>query len=183
MHIFFRSAKAGSYLKPRSYLPRFWRTISSYDRCQWLHNWLSTFPRTDRKRPHHWWRFKYTLQGRKPLFYHRTRISCVVWAVKYFRPFPFGRKLKLMTDHRPLTRLSFIKDPGSSFAPWRLKLEANDYEIKFMIMTTSTNPKCYKRSLKNLKHSSNDIKRFPGSTITKYNLLTVNSLKVKINTY
>lgn len=58
-------------------------------------------------------------------------LLAIVWAVKHFRPYIFGRKFKLITDHRPLTWLFSIKDPGSRLARWRLKLEEYEYEIEY----------------------------------------------------
>ena len=58
-------------------------------------------------------------------------LLAILWSVKYFRPYLFGRKFKLITDHRPLTWLFSIKDPGSRLARWRLKLEEYDYEIVY----------------------------------------------------
>lgn len=58
-------------------------------------------------------------------------LLAIVWAVKHYRPYLFGRRFKLITDHRPLTWLFSIKDPGSRLARWRLKLEEYDYEIVY----------------------------------------------------
>jgi len=58
-------------------------------------------------------------------------LLAIVWAVKHFRPYLFGRKFILITDHRPLTWLFSIKDPGSRLARWRLKLEEYDYKIEY----------------------------------------------------
>lgn len=58
-------------------------------------------------------------------------LLAIVWAVKHFRPYLFGRKFTLITDHRPLTWLFSIKDPGSRLARWRLKLEEYDYKIEY----------------------------------------------------
>lgn len=57
-------------------------------------------------------------------------LLAIVWAVKHFRPYLFGRKFTLITDHRPLTWLFSIKDPGSRLARWRLKLEEYNYKIE-----------------------------------------------------
>lgn len=56
-------------------------------------------------------------------------LLAIVWAAKYFRPYLFGRKFKIVTDHRPLTWLMSLKEPNSKLVRWRLKLEEYDYEI------------------------------------------------------
>jgi hypothetical protein len=53
----------------------------------------------------------------------------IIWSVKHFRPYLYGRKFTIVTDHRPLTWLFSINDPGSRLARWRLKLEEYDYKI------------------------------------------------------
>ena len=42
----------------------------------------------------------------------------VVWATKYFRPYLYGKKFIVQTDHRPLTWLMSLKDPNSKFIRW-----------------------------------------------------------------
>lgn len=56
-------------------------------------------------------------------------LLAIVWAVKHFRPYLYGRKFLIITDHRPLTWLFNVKDPGSRLTRWRLILEEYDYEI------------------------------------------------------
>lgn len=72
-------------------------------------------------------------------------LLAIVWAVKHFRPYLFGRKFKLITDHRPLTWLFSIKDPGSRLARWRLKLEEYDYEIFYKPGKINKNADCLSR--------------------------------------
>lgn len=66
-------------------------------------------------------------------------LLAIVWAVKHFRPYLFGRKFKIVTDHKPLTWLFSIKDPGSRLVRWRLKLEEYDYEIIYKAGKINTN--------------------------------------------
>jgi len=55
-------------------------------------------------------------------------LLAIVWAVKHFRPYVFGTKFKIVTDHKSLTWFN-VNDPGSRLIRWRLKLEEYDYEI------------------------------------------------------
>lgn len=66
-------------------------------------------------------------------------LLAIVWAVKHFRPYLFGRRFKIVTDHKPLTWLFSIKDPGSHLVRWRLKLEEYDYEIVYKAGKMNTN--------------------------------------------
>ena len=47
----------------------------------------------------------------------------IVWATKYFRPYFYGRHFKIVTDHKPLTWIMNVKDPGSRLLRWRIHLE------------------------------------------------------------
>lgn len=58
-------------------------------------------------------------------------LLAIVWACKYFRPYLFGNKFTLFTDHQPLTYIFSMKDPSSKLVRWRLSLEEFDYEIKY----------------------------------------------------
>ena len=66
-------------------------------------------------------------------------LLAVAWAVTYFRPYLFGRKFAIKTDHEPLQWLVSIKEPNSKFVRWRLKLEEYDYEIVYKRCKTNGN--------------------------------------------
>lgn len=85
-------------------------------------------------------------QNKKPMAYAsrtlneaETRYStiekellAVVWATKYFRPYLYGQKFTLYTDHKPLEWLKSQKDPGSRLGRWAIKLQEYDFEIKYV---------------------------------------------------
>ncbi len=56
-------------------------------------------------------------------------LAAIVWAVKHFRPYVFGTKFKIVTDHKPLLYVFNIKDPGSRLTRFRLKLEEYNFEV------------------------------------------------------
>ena len=67
----------------------------------------------------------------KELDYHRERsIYAVVWALQYFHPFVYGRKVVIYTDHKALKWLKNVKHPNGKLARWILKLEEYDYTIE-----------------------------------------------------
>ena len=66
-------------------------------------------------------------------------LLAIIWAVKVFRPYIYGRKFVIVTDHKPLTWLFGVKDPGARLVRWRLQLEEHDYEIVYKPGTQNTN--------------------------------------------
>lgn len=56
-------------------------------------------------------------------------LLAVIYAVKYFRPYIFGRKFNIITDHKPLEWLFSLNEPNSKLMRWRLKLEEYDYDV------------------------------------------------------
>jgi hypothetical protein len=58
---------------------------------------------------------------------------------KYFRPYLFVAKFKIITDHKPLQWLFNLKEPNSKLVRWRLKLEEYDYEILYKKGKLNTN--------------------------------------------
>ncbi|GBP37144.1 Retrovirus-related Pol polyprotein from transposon 412 [Eumeta japonica] len=72
-------------------------------------------------------------------------LVAIKWAVQHFRPYLYGRKFKIVTDHRPLTWLFNVKDPGSKLIRWRLQLEEFDYEIIHKPGKINSNVDCLSR--------------------------------------
>lgn len=62
-----------------------------------------------------------------------------MFGVKQFRPYVYGRKFTIVTDHKPLTWLFSVKDPGSRLLRWRIKLDEFDYEIHYKSGKTNLN--------------------------------------------
>ncbi|KAL4084029.1 hypothetical protein QTP88_029345 [Uroleucon formosanum] len=67
------------------------------------------------------------------LNYSTTELEClaIIFGVKHIRPYLYGRKFIILTDHRPLSWLFNLKDPLSKLARWRIELEQYNYEIKY----------------------------------------------------
>jgi hypothetical protein len=63
----------------------------------------------------------------------------IVWGLKHFRPYLYGRKFQIVSDHNPLSWIMNIKDPSSRLLRWRIKLEEYDYEIIYKKGILNTN--------------------------------------------
>lgn len=56
----------------------------------------------------------------------------LTWATQYFRPYLFGRRFIIYTDHRPLKWLFSLKEhQNSMFIRWRTKLQDYDFDIEY----------------------------------------------------
>lgn len=59
-------------------------------------------------------------------------LLAIVWATKYFRPYLFGRRFVIKTDHRPLVWLNNIKEPNAKIQRWKIKLNEFDFDINYI---------------------------------------------------
>jgi len=55
----------------------------------------------------------------------------IVYCTNHFRPYLYGRKFTVITDHKPLVWLHSIKDPSSRLWKWRTKLAEYEYDIQY----------------------------------------------------
>ena len=58
-------------------------------------------------------------------------LAAIVWGIKHFRPYLYGRKFKIVSDHKPLKWIVSVKDPGSRLLRWRIQLEEYDFQIEY----------------------------------------------------
>ncbi|CAK1591460.1 unnamed protein product [Parnassius mnemosyne] len=66
-------------------------------------------------------------------------LLAIVWATKYFRPYLFGRKFKIITDHKPLQWVMQLKEPNARLTRWKLKLSEYDFTVKYKSGKSNTN--------------------------------------------
>ena len=52
----------------------------------------------------------------------------IIWGVKIFRPYLYGRKFITVTDHSVLTWLKTMKEPRQRLARWALEISEYDIE-------------------------------------------------------
>lgn len=55
----------------------------------------------------------------------------IVESTKHFRPYLFGRKFIIETDHKPLVWLYSLKDPVSRLTKWRLRLDEFEFQVQY----------------------------------------------------
>lgn len=66
-------------------------------------------------------------------------LLAIIWSTKHFRPYLYGRKFYIYTDHRPLAWLNSLKDPSSKLTRWRLRLQDFNFEIIYKKGKQNTN--------------------------------------------
>lgn len=73
--------------------------------------------------------------------YSTTEKEClaIIFAILHFRPYIFGRKFTIVTDHQTLTWLHSVKDPTSRLIRWRLKLSEFENDVKYKPGKTNKN--------------------------------------------
>jgi len=58
-------------------------------------------------------------------------LLAIVWAVKRFRPYLYGKEFKLITDHKPLIHLNTSMSTSSRLQRWKLALSEYNYTIEY----------------------------------------------------
>ena len=85
-------------------------------------------------------------------------LLAILFSVETFRPYLYGRKFTLETDHRPLVWLHNVKNPNSKLVRWRYRLNEYDYEIIYKKGITNLNADALSRNpCDNIMQSHHDI--------------------------
>jgi len=79
--------------------------------------------------------------------YNTTEKEClaIVYALKYFRHYIWGRRFKIVTDHHALCYLFKSRDPSSRLTRWILLLGEFDFEIQHKNGKNHQGPDCLSR--------------------------------------
>lgn len=80
----------------------------------------------------------------------------IVYCTNYFRPYLYGRKFIIITDHKPLVWLNSIKDPSSRLWKWRTKLAEYEYEIHYKKGKLNSNADALSRNPPSTKEINNE---------------------------
>lgn len=59
-------------------------------------------------------------------------LLAIVWAIRYLRPYLYGVKFLVRTDHQPLKWLSSLKEPNSRLIRWKIKLSEYEFDIEYV---------------------------------------------------
>ncbi|KMQ82914.1 enzymatic polyprotein endonuclease reverse [Lasius niger] len=70
----------------------------------------------------------------------------IVYCTNHFRPYLYGKKFTIITDHKPLIWLHSIKDPSSRLWKWRTKLAEYEYEIQYKKGSLNSNADALSRN-------------------------------------
>lgn len=59
-------------------------------------------------------------------------LLAIHWALDHFKPYIYGRKFLVRSDHRPLVYLFGMKNPSSKLTRLRLDLEEYDFQVEYI---------------------------------------------------
>lgn len=81
--------------------------------------------------------------------YSATEKECLalIWAVRHFRCYLYGRSFKIVTDCRPLRWMMNMRDPSSRLARWNLQLQEYNFEVEHKAGKTHSNADALSRTV------------------------------------
>ena len=86
-------------------------------------------------------------------------LLAMVWAVKHFNPYLYGRKFHIFTDHKPLIYLFSMTNPSRRLTKFRLTLEEYDFTVDYIKGKFNVVADALSRiTLKEIKNNLDDLK-------------------------
>ena len=70
----------------------------------------------------------------------------IVYSVQHFRPYLYGHRFTLVTDHKPLVWFQKSTSPDSRVTKWRLKLLEYDFDVVYKAGKTNVNADALSRN-------------------------------------
>ena len=71
-------------------------------------------------------------QGERNKSTPEQELCAIHWALNHFRPYVYGLKFLVKTDHRPLIYMYNMKNPNSKLLRMRLDIEEYDFDIEYI---------------------------------------------------
>lgn len=76
-------------------------------------------------------------------------LTAIHWAINHFRPYLYGRRFLVKTDHRPLVYLFSMKEPSSKLTRMRIDLEDFSFDIEYVKGKNNAGPDALSRVIIN----------------------------------
>lgn len=108
-------------------------------------------------------------------------LLAIVWACKHFRPYIYGRKILINSDHKPLQYLHNMKDPSAKILRWKCQLADYDIDIKYITGKTNVVADALSRISKEPTISDADPIKDLNNQITKYPDYSLNAISDRDN--
>ena len=87
----------------------------------------------------------------------QKEMLAILFSVETFRPYLYGRKFTLETDHQPLTWLYSFNKPNSKIVRWRLRLNEYDFRVVYKKGISNLNADALSRNPYDGEQSRHDI--------------------------
>lgn len=59
-------------------------------------------------------------------------LKSIIWSIDNFKPYLFGRKFTIRTDHKPLTWLFSMKNANQKLMRWKIELGEYNFDIEYL---------------------------------------------------